>query len=328
VLKREFDHSKRRAIPKGVAGLKSQGSSAAGSQGHSGAWLGEKAKQIKQKEDSFMFLRRKLRFGGTLMIIGGLVAAAGEIFNILNMDVLSSSWRLSLALIVIGMLILLLGLSTFASTSDQVNAFGFVGSILLTLGGLLLIIGIIALDWIILPFLINLANSITAAINQPTAAAQDQLNNVVNTLNGLSNTLQRIFPGKLPHVAIVHLPRADGRAIVNSALVQLNVPTLERLQWWGRFSLSGGPITLGCLIMGLALPPRNDRPTFPSALLILFALLNVVCQLVPTIPPLFGNITAAVLFLTLAWIGLSAWTARRREVVYADDDEEVVILES
>jgi hypothetical protein len=274
-----------------------------------------------------MFLQPKLRFGGTLMFIGGLVAMVGEVMNILNMDVLSSSWRLSLGLIVVGMLILLLGLSTFASTSDQVNAFGFIGSILLTLGGLVLIIGTIALDWIILPFLINLANSITAAINQPTAAAQDQLNNVVNTLNGLSNTLQQVFPGKLPHVAIVHLPRADGRAIVNSVLVQLNVPTLERLQWWGHFCLSGGPITLGCLIMGLALPPRNDRPTLTAALLILFAILNVVCQFVPTIPPLFGNITAIVLFLTLAWLGLSAWSARRREIVYVDDDEEVMVLE-
>ncbi len=276
-----------------------------------------------------MFLRRKLRFGGTLMIIGGLVAAVGEIVNILNMDVLSSSWRLSLGLIVVGMLILLIGLSTFASTSDQVTGFGFVGSILLTLGGLLLIIGTIALDWIILPFLINLANTIAATINQPATATQDQLNNVINNLNNLSSTLQKLFPGAVPHVAIVHLPKADGRALVNSVLVQLNVPTLDRLQWWGHFSLAGGPITLGCLIMGLALlPGRSGRPTISSALLILFALLNVVCQLVPTIPPLFGNITAAVLFLTLAWLGLSAWSARRREVVYADDDEEVVILES
>ncbi|MBA2680833.1 MAG: hypothetical protein H0U76_20865 [Ktedonobacteraceae bacterium] len=275
-----------------------------------------------------MFLRRKLRFGGTLMIIGGLVAAAGEIVNILNMDVLSSSWRLSLGLIVIGMLILILGLSTFASTSDQVTGFGFVGSILLTLGGLLLIIGTIALDWIILPFLINVSNTIAAAINQPTAAAQDQLNTIINTLNNLSNTIQKVFPGAVPHVAIVHLPKADGRALINSVLVQLNVPTLDSLQWWGHFSLSGGPLTLGCLIMGLALPHRNDRPTLPSALLILFALLNIVCQLVHTIPPLFGNLTAIGLFLTLAWIGLSAWSARQREIVYADDDEEVVILES
>lgn len=275
-----------------------------------------------------MFLRRKLRFGGTLMIIGGLIAAAGEVVNILHMDVLSSSWRLSLGLIVVGTLILLLGLSTFSSVSDQVTGFGFIGSILLNLGGLLLIIGTIALDWIILPFLINLANTIAATINQPTAAAQDQLNNVVATLNGLSSTLQKLFPGALPHVAIVHLPKADGTAIVNSVLVQLNVPTIDRLQWWGHFSLSGGPLTLGCLIMGLALPPHNDRPTLPSALLILFALLNVVCQLVSTIPPMFGNLTAIVLFLTLAWIGLSAWSARRREIVYADDDEEVVILES
>ena len=273
-----------------------------------------------------MFLRSKLRFGGALMIIGGLVAAAGEIVNIQNMDVLSSSWRLSLGLIVIGMFILLIGLSTFASASDQVSGFGFVGSILLTLGGLLLIIGTIALDWILLPFLINLANTIAATINQPATATQNELNNIIATLNGLGgSTLQKLFPGAVPHIAAVHIPTANGTALVNSVLIQLNVPTIDKLQWWGHFSLSAGPLTLGCLILGLALPQPYGRPTLPGALLIIFALLNLLCQFVPTIPPMFGNITAVVLFLTLAWIGLSAWSARRREVIYADDEEEIIL---
>ena len=52
----------------------------------------------------------------------------------------------SLGLIVVGTLILLIGLSTFASVSDQINALGFVGSCLLFLGGFLSIIGVVALD--------------------------------------------------------------------------------------------------------------------------------------------------------------------------------------
>ena len=275
-----------------------------------------------------MYLRRKLRFGGALMIIGGLVAAAGEIVNIQNMDVLSSSWRLSLELIVIGMFILLIGLSTFASVSDRVSGFGFVGSTLITLGGLLLIIGTIALDWIILPFLINLANTIAATINQPAAATQGELNNVIATLNGLGgSTLQKLFPGAVPHISPVHIPMANGKDLVNSVLVQLNVPTIDRLQWWGHFSLSGGPITLGCLLLGIALSPEYGRPTLPAALLIIFALLNILCQFVAAIPPMFGNITAVALFLTLAWVGFSAWSARRRDGARFADEEEVVYLE-
>src|SRR5437764_1428690 len=143
-----------------------------------------------------MFLQRKARFGATLMIIGSLLAASGEIVNTQTTDVLSSSWRLSLGFIVVGTLILLLGLSTFASVSDQISGPGFVGSNLLVLGGLLLIIGTVALDWIILPFLINLANTLASTINEPAIETQNALNKIISSLNGLEgSTLQKLFPG-------------------------------------------------------------------------------------------------------------------------------------
>ncbi|MDQ6661854.1 MAG: hypothetical protein M3Z24_12940, partial [Chloroflexota bacterium] len=129
-----------------------------------------------------MFLQRKLRFGGVLMIAGSLLAALGEIVNAQTTDVLSSSWRLSLGFIVVGTFILLIGLSTFASVSDQINGFGFVGSNLLLLGGFLLIIGTVALDWILVPFLINLASTIASTINGPATATQNELNKIISSL--------------------------------------------------------------------------------------------------------------------------------------------------
>lgn len=261
-----------------------------------------------------MFLQRKARFGAALMIIGSLLAASGEVVNTQTTDVLSSSWRLSLGFIVVGTLILLLGLSTFASVSDQISGPGFVGSNLLVLGGLLLIIGTVALDWIILPFLLNLSNTIATTINGPATETQDALNKIISSLNGLGGPiLQRLFPGSTPHIPAAHIPQANGIALVNKALVQLHIPTIDKLAWWGHFSLSGGTLTFGSLILGLALPRRHGAFSPTGALLLLFALLNLLCQFVTSIPSSLGNITAVMLFLTLAWLGVSAWSSKRTD---------------
>lgn len=259
-----------------------------------------------------MFLQIKLRFGATLMIVGSLLAASGEIVNAQTTDVLSSSWHLSLDLIVVGTFILLIGLSTFASVSDQVSGFGFVGCNLLFLGGLLLIIGTVALDWILVPFLINLANTMASTINGPVTETQNELNTIISSLKSLGGSvLQKLFPGSTPHISAVHIPMANGTVLVNKALVQLNVPTIDKLKWWGHFSLSGGTLIIGSLILSLALPRRYGTPTPTSALLFIFALLNLLCQFFTSIPSFLGNITAVVLFLTLAWLGVSAWSSKR-----------------
>jgi hypothetical protein len=260
-----------------------------------------------------MFLQRKLRFGAALMILGGIVAAAGEIVNAQNMDVLSSSWRLSLELIVVGTFILLIGLSTFASVSDRVSGFGFIGSTLLSLGGFLLIIGTVAIDWIILPFLINLANTIASAINGPATNIQNALNKIISGLNGLGGSvLQKLFPGSAPHIPAASIPMANGTALVNKALLQLDLPTIDRFAWWGHFSLSGGWLAIGSLVLGLSLLRGDGGFTLTGALLIIFALLNLLCQFLASIPPWAGDISVVVFFLTLAWLGISAWMPLRK----------------
>jgi hypothetical protein len=250
--------------------------------------------------------KQKLRFGATLMTVGGLLAALGEIVNTRTGDVFSSAWHLSLGLIVIGTLILLVGLPTFASLSEQIGGFGFVGSNLLILGGLILIIGTVALDWVIVPFLINLANTMATTINEPAAKAQHDLNAIISSLNSLG--------GSIFHISAVNIPRVDGTAMVNKVLVQLHVPTLDRIEWWAHFCLSGGTLIVGSLILGLALPRTNSTPIPTGALLIIFAILNLLCQIFTPIPSFFGNITCAVLFLTLGWLGVSAWSSKRVEV--------------
>ena len=258
-----------------------------------------------------MYLQRKLRFGALLMIVGSLFAATGEVVNARTTGVLSSSWHFSLDLIVIGTFILLIGLPLFTSVSDQINGFGFIGSNLLLIGGLLLIIGTIALDWILLPFLINLANTMAATINGSTAATQNQLNAIISNLNSLGNpVLQKLFPDSTPHVSTIHIPKVNGTELVNQALTQLHAPTLDRLIWWGRFSLSGGTLIIGSLMLGVALVYRYRASTPTGVLLVTFALLNLLCQFFTLLSPFFANITAAMLFLTLAWLGSSAWSSK------------------
>lgn len=259
-----------------------------------------------------MFLQRKLRFGAVLLIVGCLLAASGEIINMQTMDVLSSLWRFSLGLTVVGILILLTGLSTFATVSDRINVVGFIGYNFILLGGFLSIIGIVAFDWILVPFLVNLANTIASTINGPAISTQNALNSIIAKLNGLSNSIHRLFPGIVPHIPSAHIPLTNGDVLVNNALTQLHLPTIDRLAWLGHFSLAGGFVTAGCLILGLSLLRRENQFTATGVLLVLLALLNLLCQFLTSIPLYFGNITAAALFLTLGWLGLSAWSSRRR----------------
>ncbi len=259
-----------------------------------------------------MFLQRKSQFGAALMIAGGLLAVAGEVMTIRDSDVLGSSWHLTLGLIIVGTLLLVTGLSIFASASNVIDGIGFLGSTLILLGGLAMIVATLALDWIVLPFLIHLARTIAATVNGPATAAQNEVNSIVSTVNGLGgSTIHNLFPGTTPTITAPHIPTVDGTTIVDNALTQLHIPTLSTLQWWGRFSLSGGPLTLGCLVLGLALLSQRSSLRSVGIVLIIFALLNLLSQFLSQLPAYTANISAIVLFLALAWLGLSAWSTKR-----------------
>jgi hypothetical protein len=257
------------------------------------------------------------------MIIGSTLAIAGEIINLRSTDVLSSAWRLSLEFIVGGTFVMLIGLAVFSALSNQIHGFAFLGSILLLLGGFLLIIGTVALDWIIIPFLVNLANVLAAMINAPAISTQNTLNSIINSINNLGGSLlQRIFPNATPHIPTAHIPLVNGTTLVNNALIQLHMPTLNKLEWWGRISLTGGTLTIGSLILGLSLLRERSTLTFAGMLLILCALLNALCQYLTTLPTMYANITACALFLALIWLGSSAWWPVKYEE-YVEEYEEL-----
>lgn len=250
-----------------------------------------------------MFHQLRLGIGASFIILGSLLAASGEIINILATDVLSSSWHLSLGLIIVGTFLLLIGFPLFTSVPKVINGFGLFGSYILFIGGLLLIIGTIVLDWILIPFLINLTTSLSSAVNGSTAQAQQQLNAIVSNLNNLGIPgLSKLLPGTAPRI-----PQVNATELTNSALAQLHLPTIDNLKWWGHFSLSGGTLIAGSVILGLALLRRYHTPIPAGILLILFALLNLLCQVISPLPSYFASITSVLLFLTLAWLAGSAW---------------------
>ncbi len=270
-----------------------------------------------------MFSQSKLRSGATFMIIGSLLAIIGEIINLRTTDVLSSSWRLSLEFIVGGTFVMMLGLAVFSALSDRIHGFGFLSSILLLLGSFLLIIGTVTLDWIIIPFLVNLANVLASTINAPAISTQNTLNSIINSINNLGGSfLSKILPGASPHISPVHAPLVNGTTLVNNALSQLHLPTLDKLEWWGRISLTGGTLTVGSLLLGLTLLRERGTLTFVGMLLLLGALLNAFCQYVTTLPTLYANVTACLLFLSLIWLGTSAWWPVNYKE-YVEDYEEI-----
>jgi hypothetical protein len=246
------------------------------------------------------------------MIVGCLLAVCGEVINAQTPDVLSSSWHLSLEFIIGGNFVLLVGLSLFMSASDQMSGLAFVGCILLQLGEFLLLIGTIVLDWILLPFFSNLANTLALAINEPATKTQNALNKVIASLNSLGGpVLQRLVPGLNTHIPSAHVPLVNGTQLVNDALAQLHLPTIDILGRWGHFSLSGGTLILGSVVLGLALLRRRSNLAPTGALLLIFSLLNLLCQWVTSLPLWLSNGTAVLLFLTLTWLGVSAWSAER-----------------
>jgi hypothetical protein len=273
-----------------------------------------------------MFHQRKIQFGSGLMIVGSLLATIGEVVNIYAVDVLSSFWRPSLLFIVGGTFLLCIALPIFAAVSEEIDGWGFLGSLLLLLGGILLIVGTITLDFILLPFLTNLANLLAATVNGPATSAQDALNTVIKSINSLGGSfLQKLFPGSLSQIPEAHIPMVNGLDLVNKALVQLQLPTLETLSRWGHISLSGGTLTLGGLVLGVAIWREGGRFGSAGAVLALCALLNAGFQLIQTVPWWLGNGSAIAFFLTLIWLGVISFLRGEpgevKEEVFLENDE-------
>src|SRR5689334_24619018 len=104
-----------------------------------------------------MLLRLKLRISTLLIGAGAMLAVFGELLNLWNTDPGSGGWYASMGLIVLGTLVFIYGLNMYAQLSDKITLLGLLGSGLLFLGGLLTIVGSIAINIVVLPMLSGMA---------------------------------------------------------------------------------------------------------------------------------------------------------------------------
>ncbi|HLZ60812.1 MAG TPA: hypothetical protein VKR06_28015 [Ktedonosporobacter sp.] len=254
-----------------------------------------------------MLLRLKLRIGALLIIAGGLLAAFGELLNIWNTDPTTGGWFLAMGLVVLGTLVFVYGINMYAQLSDSVNFLGLIGSGLLFLGGWLTIVGSIVVNMVVLPMLLGLAATIATAINAPGAAAQTATNTVSSGINTVTNGAANLFGHGSSNTSIpaVTVPSVNGMDIVNKTLVGLHLPSFGGISQWGHFFFSGGPLTVGCLLLGFALLRTKSFPRTTCILLMAAAGLNLVSQFFALVLPIVTTLTGLLLFATLAWLGAS-----------------------
>lgn len=277
-----------------------------------------------------MYLQLKLRIGTTLLIIGGLVATLGEILNLWQNDPTTGGWFLSMSLVVIGVLLLTHGITAYAQLSEEISFLGVISSGLLSLSGSLTVVGIIAINVIILPLLLGLAVIIIQATNATGGAVQNAANTLTSSLNTLKNNILNALGGHSSSSAIpsVHIPSINGINILDQMLDKLHLPSFAGISQWGHFFFSGGLLTIGCLLLGFSLLRMQSLPYTTSFALIAAAGLNLFGQLCALFLPAIATITGILFFATLAWLGISITFApfqkreREERIYHAIENED------
>ncbi|BCL77824.1 hypothetical protein ccbrp13_02890 [Ktedonobacteria bacterium brp13] len=252
-----------------------------------------------------MLLQLKKRFGVFLIIAGGLLATLGQCLRLWNSDPAAGGWFLSMALVVLGTFLLLYGITLYAQLSDRIDLVGLIGSGLIFLGGVFTIAGTIAINVIVVPLLLGIASTIAASVNSLGTAAQTGTNATSSGLNTVKNGITSIFGQNTSSsdIPTVTVPQLNGLTIVNQTLAGLHLPSFAQITQWGHVFFTGGPLTLGCLLLGLSMLRTQSGPRSACTLLIAAAILNFISQCLISVFPVLSTITGILLFISLSLLG-------------------------
>ena len=270
------------------------------------------------------FSRMLLRISGIILSVGALVAVGGWLFASLNPHPLAASWAPSILAVFAGTIIVVVGMwLLYIEHFMQAGLIGRIGAYVLTIGALILIVVVGAIDLVFLPALAHM----TTAIPSLTAPIQTALN---TTIGGINSSLSTITSGlntvgaglgkaasifssgssgfsiSAPTVPSVSIPNVDGNFLVATFLSVVGLPPLSNLGSWGLGFVSGAPLALGSLLLGVAFLRINVPYRSALRILIVCAALNLLFLFFVHIA-FFTTVTSLLIFPALAWFGITLW---------------------
>ena len=291
-----------------------------------------------------------VHLNGILLFLGGLIATGGCLEASLNVSPLAVTWVPSSWTVILGVLLLIAGMfGLYLQYILHPGLIGITGAMLLMLGTMIVVAGIATLDIFILPWMFKLIGEISGLNGQMQTAIEQAMlgmNNATSKIesafgSGCSNALTVLIDQGCssttlaPSISHMTFPSSNGQSLVNKLLLAVGIAPLDTLKMWGLTFLSGAPLALGCLLLGLTFLRAELKSRRTLLLLIWCASLNlastlpILCTL---FPGLLGGLlvnpssfflshlyfltffSGVLLFLSIAGLGFSLWCPWRLDI--------------
>jgi len=290
-----------------------------------------------------------VRVSGILLFLGGLIATGGYLVALLNPSPLAATWVPSGWTVILGVLVLVAGmLGLYLQYLLRPGIFGRAGVMMLMLGTLVLVTGVATVDIFILPWMFKLIGELSGlngqmqtAINQAMSGINSATSSIGNAMgngcknapSGLASKLCSSTPApSIPHAT---LPSINSQSMVNKLLAGIGLASLDTLKVCGLAFLSGAPLALGSILLGLTFLRAGLKSRTALLILICCAFLNL-STILPILgmlfPGLLGGLLVAsssfflshlslldafsgtILFLSIAWLGFTLWSPWKLQI--------------
>jgi len=281
-----------------------------------------------------------VRLSGILLFLGGLIATGGYLVASLYPSPLAVTWVPASWTVILGVLILVTGmLGLYLQYILRPGLFGRTGAMMLMLGTLVVVTGAATLDIFILPWMFKLIGALSGPNGQMQTAINQAMSGINSATSSLGNACKNAQSTLLsqscsststsvPSIPHMNVPAINGQSIVNKLLSEVGLAPLDTLKIGGLAFLSGTPLALGCLLLGLTFLHAGLKSRKALLILICCACLNLGSTL-PILgilfPGLLGgllvhlgsfllshasfldSVSGVLLFLSISWLGFTLW---------------------
>jgi len=278
-----------------------------------------------------------LRISGMLLFLGGLIATGGYVTALLHPSPQTPTWVPSSWVVILGVLVLVAGIfGLYLQYLLRPGIIGRMGMMTLLLGTLVLVTGVATVDIFLLPWMFKLIGELSGLNDQMQTVVNQAIPGITKATSSISNVIgdgcklvgQVCSPTPVPSIPRTVLPSINGQFMVNKLLSGIGLASLDTLQICGLSFLSGIPLSLGCLLLGLTFLRAELKSRTALLILICCAFFNLVIMLFtlailfPSLfskslenlrnfflshLPLFDTFSGVLLFLSLTWLGFTLW---------------------